>query len=108
MRAGNFTGITGFPSQDIAMWLTMGPIVDRTHQRLGASDAAIVQFRKQMLQAVQAFANGEPAIGTRDKCMPTAICAYQAIVPKTTDQRAHPAAYVWDGSRPALEASCST
>ena len=42
MKAGNFTGITGFPNQDIAMWVTMGPIADRTHERLGASDQAVV------------------------------------------------------------------
>ena len=107
MKAGNFTGITGFPNQDIAMWLTMGPIADRTHERLGASDLAIVEFRKQMLQAVQAFSAGEPAIGTGDARMPKTICAYQAIVPKTTDWRAHAATYVWDGSQPALEPSYS-
>ena len=108
MKAGNFTGITGFPNQDIAMWLTMGPIADRTHERLGASDLAIVEFRKQMLQAVQDFAAGGPAIGTGDAKIPKTICAYQAIVPKTTDWRAHEASYVWDSSEPALEPSYST
>ena len=90
------------------MWLTMGPIADRAHERLGASDQAIVEFRKQMLQAVQAFARGEPAIGTGDAKIPKTICAYQAIVPKTTDWRAHAATYVWDSSQPALEPSYST
>jgi len=108
MKAGNFTGITGFPNQDIAMWLTMGPIADRSHERLGASDLAIVEFRKQMLQAVQAFAAGGQAIGTGDARIPKTICAYQAIVPKTTDWRAHAASYVWDSSQPALEPSYST
>ena len=64
MKAGNFTGITGFPNQDIAMWVTMGPIADRTQDRLGASDLAIVEFRKQMVEAVRSFASGAPAIGT--------------------------------------------
>jgi phthalate 4,5-dioxygenase oxygenase subunit len=67
-----------------------------------------VEFRKQMLQAVQAFAKGEPAIGTGDKRIPKEICAYQAIVPKTTDWRAYEAACVWDSSQPALEPSYST
>ena len=108
MKAGNFTGITGFPNQDIAMWLTMGPIADRTHERLGASDLAIVEFRKQMLQAVQGFAAGGRVIGTGDARIPKTICAYQAIVPKTTDWRAHAASYVWDSNQPALEPSYST
>ena len=107
MKAGNYTGITGFPNQDIAMWLTMGPIADRTYERLGASDLAIVAFRQQMLQAVQAFAKGEPAIGTGDAQMPQQICAYQAIVPKTTDWRVHPAAYVWDAGQSVRKPSLS-
>ena len=30
MAAGNFTGISGIPNQDIAMWESMGPISDRS------------------------------------------------------------------------------
>jgi phthalate 4,5-dioxygenase len=109
MKAGNFTGITGFPNQDVAMWLTMGPIADRTNDRLGASDLAIVEFRKQMLEAVKAFASGGPVIGTGNLAIAPTECAFQAIVPKTTDWRAHPAKIVWldDGSSPALEPSYS-
>jgi phthalate 4,5-dioxygenase oxygenase subunit len=109
MKAGNFTGITGFPNQDIAMWVTMGPIADRSYDRLGASDLAIVEFRRQMLDAVRAFQNGEPALGageaaaTADK-----VCAFQAIVPKTSDWRSYETRYVWDVAGPALEPSYST
>jgi len=108
MKAGNFTGITGFPNQDIAMWVTMGPIADRTHERLGASDMAVVEFRKQMLEAVRAFQAGEAAIGTGAARIPASIVAFQAIVPKTTDWRAYQASYVWDTREPALEPSYST
>lgn len=87
MKAGNFTGISGFPNQDIAMWVTMGPIADRTHDRLGASDLAIVEFRRVLLDAVRAFQKGEAAIGTGDKAIPATACSFQAIVPKTTDWR---------------------
>lgn len=108
MKAGNFTGITGFPNQDIAMWVTMGPIADRTHERLGASDMAVVEFRKLMLDAVRAFQAGEAAIGTGASRIPSSVVAFQAIVPKTTDWRAYQANYVWDTSEPALEPSYST
>ena len=109
MKAGNFTGISGFPNQDIAMWVTMGPIADRTHERLGASDVAVVEFRQQMLEAVRAFQNGEPAIGTGAARIPSSICSFQAIVPKTTDWRVFPSQYVWDDNKaPALEPSYST
>ena len=107
MKAGNFTGITGFPNQDVAMWVTMGPIADRTHERLGASDLAIVEFRKQMLEAVRTFQDNDQAIGTGAARVPDAVCAFQAIIPKTIDWRAYPASFVWDAGEPALEPSYS-
>jgi phthalate 4,5-dioxygenase oxygenase subunit len=109
MKAGNFTGITGFPNQDLAMWITMGPIADRTNDRLGASDLAIVEFRRQMLDAVRAFQKGEPAIGTGDLAIPKSVCSFQAIVPKTTDWRVfetHPIV-AEDKQQPELEPSYS-
>jgi phthalate 4,5-dioxygenase oxygenase subunit len=109
MKAGNFTGITGFPNQDLAMWVTMGPIADRTNDRLGASDLAIVEFRRQMLDAVRAFQKGEPAIGTGDLAIPKSVCSFQAIVPKTTDWRVfetHPIR-AEDKQQPELEPSYS-
>ncbi len=109
MKAGNFTGITGFPNQDIAMWVTMGPIADRSCDRLGASDMAVVEFRKQMLEAVRAVMQGEPAIGTAEQAIPASVVAYQAVIPKTLDWRQHECSYVWAGGepRPELEPSYS-
>ena len=95
MKAGNFTGITGFPNQDVAMWISMGPIANRSDERLGASDLAIVEFRKQMLEAVKAVEQGQPAIGTGERAIPATVCAYQAVIPKTTAWREHPVHYVW-------------
>ena len=105
MKAGNFTGITGFPNQDIAMWVTMGPIADRTHDRLGASDLAVVEFRKQMVAAVRDFADGKPAIGTGDLAVPARVCSFQAIVPKTVDWKAYDVKPVWETPGPVLEPS---
>ena len=90
------------------MWVTMGTIADRTHDRLGASDLAIVEFRQQMIAAVKAFQAGAMAIGTGDTRIPSTVCAFQAIVPKTRDWRAYTASYVWDANEPALEPSYST
>ena len=108
MKAGNFTGITGFPNQDVAMWVTMGPIADRTRERLGASDQAIVEFRRQMVAAARAVQAGGEAIGTGAMRIPAEICAFQAIVPKSTDWRAFATRPVWDEQGPALEPSYST
>jgi len=105
MKAGNFTGITGFPNQDIAMWLTMGPIADRTLDRLGASDLAVVEFRKQMVEAVREFMAGKPAIGTGENAITPKVCSYQAIVPKTTDWKQYEAKPVWQTPGPVLEPS---
>ena len=97
MKAGNFTGITGFPNQDVAMWVTMGPIADRSNDRLGASDLAIVEFRRVMLDAVQTFHKGEPAIGTGALAASPQVCSYQAVLPKATDWRDYAAAAVGQG-----------
>ena len=91
MKAGNFTGIQGIPNQDMSMWVSMGPIVDRTNDRLGASDMAIVEFRQCMLKALRDFMAGAMPIGSGTNTMPREVCSYQAIVPKTTDWRSFPA-----------------
>jgi len=58
MRAGDFTGIYGIPTQDMAMWESMGRIADRSEDRLGSSDKAIVTFRTMMLRAAEAAGAG--------------------------------------------------
>ena len=88
MKLGDYTGMPGIPNQDMAMWETMGPIADRTDERLGASDIAIVQFRRIMVDAVKRFANGEPAIGTTEPHIPQAeLRSFEGIVPKSTNWR---------------------
>ncbi|MDB5507785.1 MAG: Rieske iron-sulfur protein [Hyphomicrobiales bacterium] len=88
MKLGNFTGIPGIPNQDIVMWETMGPIADRTFDRLGASDIAIVEFRKQMVAAAKTMQAGGPAIGTVEPRLPhNKLRSFEGVVPKTTDWR---------------------
>jgi phthalate 4,5-dioxygenase oxygenase subunit len=105
MKAGNFTGVRGIPNQDMIMWVTMGPIADRSHDRLGASDLAIVEFRRCMMDALREFQESGRAIGTGTDAPPQGLCSYQAIVPKTTDWRTHEAQHVWDPAGPQLEPS---
>jgi phthalate 4,5-dioxygenase len=85
MRLGHFTGIPGIPNQDIAMWETMGPIADRTHDRLGASDLAIVEFRRIMVDAAKRFRDGGPAIGAA--VQRSHLRSFEGVVPKETDWR---------------------
>jgi phthalate 4,5-dioxygenase oxygenase subunit len=88
MKLGNFTGISGIPNQDIAMWVTMGPTVDRTKDRLGASDLAVLEFRRLMVEAARQMQEKGTAIGTTEPSIPHArISSYEGIVPKTADWR---------------------
>jgi phthalate 4,5-dioxygenase oxygenase subunit len=88
MKDGDFTGIRGIPMQDMAMWETMGAIADRGRERLGASDLAIVEFRRIMVEAARRFAAGGPAVGTAQPRIPVAMLrSFEGIVPKGTDWR---------------------
>lgn len=88
MKAGDFTGLPGIPNQDIAMWESMGVIADRSAERLGASDIAVIQFRRIMLDAVSRLERGGGVIGQVEPHLPQAgLRSYQGIVPKTEDWR---------------------
>jgi phthalate 4,5-dioxygenase oxygenase subunit len=88
MKLGDFTGIRGFPNQDIAVQETMGPIADRTGERLGASDLAIVEFRRVMLKAVRAFMEGAPPPGLEiTDAARAGLMSWERIVPKSIDWR---------------------
>lgn len=88
MKLGDFTGIPGIPNQDIAMWVSMGKIADRTSERLGASDIAIVQFRRVMIDAARKFAASGQVIGQIEPLIPRwKVRSYQGIVAKHTDWR---------------------
>jgi phthalate 4,5-dioxygenase oxygenase subunit len=88
MKVGNFTGIKGIPNQDIVMWESMGPIIDRTKERLGASDFAVVEFRRLMLEAARQMQAGGPVLGRTEPHIPhVKIASFEGVVPKTTDWR---------------------
>ncbi len=88
MENGSFTGIQGIPNQDIAMWESMGPIADRTSERLGASDIAVIQFRRILLDEVQRHEEGAEPIGLAAPHLAQAkLRSYQGVVPKTEDWR---------------------
>ena len=88
MKLGNFTGIRGFPNQDIAMQESMGAIADRTKERLGASDLAIVEFRRIMVKAVREFMQGKKAPGlAMSEAEKLKLASWERIVPKTSDWR---------------------
>jgi phthalate 4,5-dioxygenase len=58
----NFSGLENVtPIQDAAMQESMGPIVDRTKEHLGASDAAIVQLRRRLMHAARQLQSNHQA-----------------------------------------------
>ena len=54
-RNRSTTGIHGFAAQDTALQESMGPNVDRTQERLGTSDTAIIAARRLLLQEIAAL-----------------------------------------------------
>lgn len=88
MKLGNFSGIEGIPNQDIAMWVSMGARVDRSTDLLGASDLAIVEFRRLMSDAARRVAEGGAAIGTEEPRVPhVSISSKEGVYPKDVDWR---------------------
>ena len=86
MKAGDFTGIKGIPTQDMAMWESMGPIADRTRDHPGSSDMAVVQFRRMMLAATKKFHESGAVIGAGEGRTPYVhLSSFEGVVPKTTD-----------------------
>ena len=59
----NYTGLPTNRTQDAAVIESMGPIMDRTHEHLGRSDAAIIYMRRLMIDAAKQLQQGiEPEI----------------------------------------------
>jgi hypothetical protein len=52
----SFTGIRGVRQQDKAVGESMGPIMDRTNEHLGTSDAMIIRTRRKLMNSARALA----------------------------------------------------
>lgn len=59
MKAGHWSGFTGSAIQeDVAVQVSMGPIIDRTKEHLSSSDVAIAHTRRLILDTVAGYAQG--------------------------------------------------
>jgi phthalate 4,5-dioxygenase len=54
----SFSGVKGISMQDASLQESMGRIADRTIERLGTSDAAIIAARRTLLRAAESLADG--------------------------------------------------
>ena len=52
-RGDTFSGIRGIAMQDASLQESMGPIVDRTKERLVSADSGIIKARRRLVQAAQ-------------------------------------------------------
>jgi nitrite reductase/ring-hydroxylating ferredoxin subunit len=81
----SYTGLDGSIIEDVAITETMGPIVDRTLEHLGAADALIIRIRRRMLAAARALAeHGTPPPGVDDPDAYLVRAGYTTL-PKGTD-----------------------
>jgi len=58
-RTRNYTGIFRVPTQDRAMTEGMGRVMDRTRERLGTSDLAIISVRRRLLSMAKDLQEGK-------------------------------------------------
>jgi phenylpropionate dioxygenase-like ring-hydroxylating dioxygenase large terminal subunit len=57
-KTETFTGIVDINTQDRAVQESMGPIADRTLERLGTTDRAVITARRMLLNAVKSIQDG--------------------------------------------------
>jgi phenylpropionate dioxygenase-like ring-hydroxylating dioxygenase large terminal subunit len=63
MAAGHFSGFTNLVLEDVAIQESQGPIVDRSKERLGTSDIAVVKTRRLLLNSVRAHQKSGEVFG---------------------------------------------
>jgi len=63
-RNVTYSGVAEFASQDLMVTESMGPIYDRTQERLGTSDKAIIRMRRLLIAAAKKVAEGGEAPAT--------------------------------------------
>jgi phenylpropionate dioxygenase-like ring-hydroxylating dioxygenase large terminal subunit len=79
-KTKNFTGIVGINTQDMALQEGMGQIVDRSKERLGTTDKAIIACRQLLLEAVAAVAGGKEPRGLNPSTYER-VRPYDSVVP---------------------------
>jgi len=84
-RTRSYTGIAGIHQQDQAITESMGPMIDRTQEHLGSSDAMVIRTRRRVLAATRALRDrGETPPGVDD---PT-VYRYRSggvVLPRSAD-----------------------
>jgi phthalate 4,5-dioxygenase oxygenase subunit len=80
-----YSGITGVWTQDDAVTVSMGPILNRAKEHLGASDTMIIRARQRYMQAARALAEHKelpPGVDNPQVYMTRSVAS---ILPETAD-----------------------
>ena len=83
---------TGFPqhlgTEDFAMFISQGPIVDRSDEQLCSADGAVIRVRQALLRAVREFQAGQtPTLADSPELDYRAIRSVGGVIPAGTDWR---------------------
>src|SRR5262249_55377627 len=81
----SYTGIDAIFLQDQAVTESMGPIYDRTNERLGSSDAMIIRTRKRLIDAAKALRDSGKAPPGVDDPSVYAVRSGGAVLPRGAD-----------------------
>ncbi|MFZ2175603.1 MAG: Rieske 2Fe-2S domain-containing protein [Rhodococcus sp. (in: high G+C Gram-positive bacteria)] len=66
MSEGHFSGFKNLILEDVAIQESQGPIVDRSREKLGTSDIAVVKTRRLLLNSVRSHQQGGEVFGHQD------------------------------------------
>lgn len=83
----SFSGYDGVHLQDLAVQHSMGAIVDRTRENLGAEDFLVIQVRRFMLNALKQMEAGETLPALQDGMDHRSIPHRQIVGPADTPLR---------------------
>ena len=73
-KDGKFNALQSVTGQDVMVWVSQGPIMDRTTERLGDTDRGIIAYRKMLFEQLDLVKAGKDPINTfrdpeQNKCI---------------------------------------
>lgn len=89
MKRGHFTGFPqSFATEDFEVFLSQGPIHDRTTEQLCSADGAVVRLRRQLLKSVREFQEGRtPVLAEVERVDYARAVSAGAVIAKGEDWR---------------------
>jgi nitrite reductase/ring-hydroxylating ferredoxin subunit len=88
MAEGHFSGFTkSVLHEDVAVQLSMGPIVDRSLENVCSTDLAIVRTRKYLLSLLDRMEAGKPVDGALAAYAASGNLPFSRVAPAGTDWR---------------------